>query len=527
MKRIILIVSLIAAVHGVNAQAQRGTRDVQQVRTALGTPEVRFENAESFVRGDTLFISFEVTASGKIISSGEALHIVPVYRTGHDELRFPEILINGKKRAKYYRREQALLSHEAYWAQKPYAVLTLDSRRAETVSYRMNEPLPADMRENATLSLEQYVEDCCNLRLAGIQTLPLRVVETAPPVEEVEVKTPEPEPVVTRPVYESSVTFIRPKKEVVKERNEILTLRINFIVDRHDILPHYANNAAELQKVDDLLGLLSNKDETYRVTSASIRGYASPEAPYEYNLKLSQRRADSFKQYLASRYGLYNLPEFSAKGMGEDWDGLRRAVQQSHMSYKQEVLRIIDGVGIFDGRERMLMDLAGGEPYRYMLRTLFPPLRRMEMEVAYVVRSFETVEAEGLIDERPQDLSQEEIYEVARKRNTERAAQNNRDEYGREYDVAAKYFPDDATANINAASAALVRGDLDEAWQYLSKIQNVPEAYNNLGVYYWLRGDTARAEQYFRLAMNVKGDEEKARKNLEQLKVSLRTKSQE
>jgi len=61
---------------------------------------------------------------------------------------------------------------------------------------------------------------------------------------------------------------------------------------------------------------------------------------------------------------------------------------------------------------------------------------------------------------------------------------------------------------------------LDEAWQYLSKIQDVPEAYNNLGVYYWLRGDTERAERYFRLAMNVKGDEEKARRNLEQLRAS-------
>jgi tetratricopeptide (TPR) repeat protein len=190
------------------------------------------------------------------------------------------------------------------------------------------------------------------------------------------------------------------------------------------------------------------------------------------------------------------------------------------MPCKQEVLSIIDGVGIFNGREKKLMDLAGGDPYRHMLRVLYPPLRRMEMEVAYVVRSFETVEAEGLIDERPQDLSQEEIYEVARKRGAERAARDDRDEYGREYDVAAKYFPDDATANINASSAALVRGDLDEAWQYLSKIQDVPEAYNNLGVYYWLRGDTERAERYFRLAMNVKGDEEKARRNLEQLRAS-------
>ena len=51
---------------------------------------------------------------------------------------------------------------------------------------------------------------------------------------------------VTRPVYESSVT-IRPKKEVVKERNEILTLRINFIVTPRS-LPNYANNAPDCKR---------------------------------------------------------------------------------------------------------------------------------------------------------------------------------------------------------------------------------------------------------------------------------------
>lgn len=215
---------------------------------------------------------------------------------------------------------------------------------------------------------------------------------------------------------------------------------------------------------------------------------------------------------------------FPATGMGEDWEGLRAAVEESDMMYRDAVLTIIDGVDIFKGREKLLMDLAGGVPYKYMLYNLYPPLRRMEMEVSYTVRSFETVEAEEVLKQRPQDLSQEEIYEVARRRNSGDKSQRAAKDYGREYDVAAKYFPNDAVANINAASAALVRGDLDGAWKYLGKVQNVPEAYNNLGVYYWMRGDLSRARDYFRRALKVKGEESRAKYNLEQLEESLQNK---
>lgn len=141
------------------------------------------------------------------------------------------------------------------------------------------------------------------------------------------------------PVYESSVTFIRPKKEVVKDRNEHLSIHINYIVDRYDILPYYASNAEELAKVDNVLRPLSSRRETtYRIRRASIKGYASPEAPYDYNLKLSQRRADGFKQYLIRKYGLYDISMFPATGMGEDWEGLRAAVEESDMMYQDAVL---------------------------------------------------------------------------------------------------------------------------------------------------------------------------------------------
>ena len=56
------------------------------------------------------------------------------------------------------------------------------------------------------------------------------------------------------------------------------------------------------------------------------------------------------------------------------------------MNYRDEVLFLIDQTGVFEGREKKLMDLGGGEPYAYMLKEFFPGLRRVEITVSYDLR---------------------------------------------------------------------------------------------------------------------------------------------
>ncbi len=164
------------------------------------------------------------------------------------------------------------------------------------------------------------------------------------------------------------------------------------------------------------------------------------------------------RDYLHGRYGL--LAEKSRpRARARDWGRVcAEAVGRSDMKAKDEVLDIIDTYDIFDGREKLLMDLRGGDPYRYMLEHIFPPLRRMEMRIDYRVRAFDPEEAGELIGRRPQDLSLQEMYEVAQAENDDRTIVRQRDAYGREYDIAVRYFPDDDIANINASSAALVGG---------------------------------------------------------------------
>ncbi|HHW81019.1 MAG TPA: tetratricopeptide repeat protein [Bacteroidales bacterium] len=100
-------------------------------------------------------------------------------------------------------------------------------------------------------------------------------------------------------------------------------------------------------------------------------------------------------------------------------------------------------------------------------------------------------------------MSQREIFDLAQSRDDKDLLK-----------IAAIYFPNNVIANINASSVALVRGSLDEAWTYLSKVEVNPEAYNNLGIYYWLRGDVESAKDYFEKAMVIDSQNENAVANM-------------
>ena len=153
------------------------------------------------------------------------------------------------------------------------------------------------------------------------------------------------------------------------------------------------------------------------------------------------------------------------------------------------------------------MDLEGGTPYREMMRRYFPKLRRIEVVVQYDVRKVEGDEAAELIYTHPDLLSLKEIYAVAR------YYRPGTEQYREVYEIAAFHFPDDVVANVNAASAVMLTGDLTSAWDYLRKVEADPRAWNNLGVLTLMEGDPSGAAVWFRKAVGV--EPRKARKNLE------------
>lgn len=88
----------------------------------------------------------------------------------------------------------------------------------------------------------------------------------------------------------------------------------------------------------------------------------------------------------------------------------------------------------------------------------------------YTVRPFSIEEAKEILKTKPQQLSLQEMFLVAQ------TYEPGSPEFNEVFDIAVRLFPDDETANLNAACTDLQKGDLTSAEKHLAKAGNSKEA---------------------------------------------------
>lgn len=462
-----------------------------------------------WVEPGLLSLTFSCPSALDGLDGDDMLRISPVLvRPDGKRLHFsPLVYLNPSSKRFLERRLQ--YRPDPLWSRARFCV---GSRAAGPDTYLYQDTLAVGSARGTLLEIRYYYANCCNDYYLTSDTLSVPV----PSYNTIRQLLPVPVLVNRIPLPASSVVFSAPKGEAVKLREQVVRVPLHYRVNQTRVEEGYLDNACWLARLDSLCRPVFSVPADYEVRSIRISGYASPEGDYDYNLRLSQRRAAGFADYVSGRYRV-PLASMQVKGCGEDWDGLCKLVQADSLwAHRDEVLEIIGRYGIFEGREKRLMDLRGGDPYRYMMRRHFPVLRRMELELNYRVRAFTPGEALQKLATRPQDLDTYELYQAARLLAPDSllATAGGRADYGRIYDLAAALHPEDVPTRLNAASAALLRYDLQQAYRYLSTLTGCPEAWNNIGVYYWMCGDLQQAREYFARALLHSPE---ARQNLKQL----------
>ncbi|MCD8034776.1 MAG: DUF3575 domain-containing protein [Alistipes sp.] len=199
-----------------------------------------------------------------------------------------------------------------------------------------------------------------------------------------------PQPVVTERIVRDTV-YIRDTVTIdaslrpQRFRSETYTLHLQYEVGSAKILRHLADNQERLVAFKEFIDRIKG-DSSVVVQRISLTGYCSIEGTAMHNDRLSYARAQSLREYLL---GFYPWMEevMHIDGRGEDWAGLLRLVEQSSIpTWKNDIEHIILNTGIYEGRERKLMELYGGYPYRWMAEEFFPELRRIECNVEYTIR---------------------------------------------------------------------------------------------------------------------------------------------
>lgn len=305
--------------------------------------------------------------------------------------------------------------------------------------------------------------------------------EPKPTVIEVPVVVEKPAPYT--PSYE--LAYIEPQAEKEKSRHLSGKAYLSFLVNKTDIRRDYRNNAAELSKVEETINVV-RKDPNTTITHIDIHGYASPEGSYQSNARLAEGRAQAFKDYVQQ---LIDLPAgiFSVASTPEDWDGLIAALDNP------ELLAIAQSDADPDAKERQMKQRYPTQ-WKQLLADVFPALRHSDYYVSYTIRPFTVEEARDIIRTKPQQLSLNEMFLVA---NTYAPGSEDYDEV---FETAVRMFPDDETANLNAAVIALRKDDLTTAARYLTKAGNSAEAQNARGVLAAKQGHYADAEKAFSLS---------------------------
>ena len=476
MKKIRMILlaacpALFCPVPGSMAQVRQGSVTVQVNELAQ--------------RGDSLYVDMAVTTEGRNVPSRMSADFTPVLVSSERSLALPAVSLMGRNSYRNHRRALALMSAKergAYEKSAPYYVVP-DYKGDSRMDYRLALPYEAWM-SSAKLTLQRIDCGCGKSSVTDVRLLAGKVS-----LEEVIV--------IERYRIEPHLAYIRPEAEAVKSRAEQGESFLDFAVGKTSVNPEFGRNAAELEKIRRMIDLVQD-DKDLTIKRIVIVGYASPEGSLAMNERLSEGRAKALRDYLQSRYPAIPGSLYSIRFGGENWDDLVEAVQTSDMPDKQAVLDIIDRYSIIGGREAKLMALKGGTPWRYMLREMFPSLRKVTVTVDYDVRNFDAEEAKAVVKTRPQTLSLNELYLVA---NT---YEPGSEDFNSLFETAVRLYPESVTATVNAAVAALERRDFVGAERYLRSVKSpdrIPECDNAWGLLLMLRDqDYDRAAPYFEAA---------------------------
>lgn len=332
---------------------------------------ITVSNIDAGARGDTLYISLDMDMSGLKVDSHRFVDLTPVIRSASgQEKELPSVRIFGQNRYKAYNRELALAGEDSKtWESEHYAVFR-SGKQQQPLTYRYALPIE-DWMKGAQLELK---EDWCGCAGATGETGTELLAENLmpePPVEPVEIIPP--------------VVAVEPEPEVKRYRQLTAEVHLNFLVSKSDILPGLGDNQQELEKILRAIEEVKDDKET-AIHQIQIIGYASPEGTLAFNKKLSVDRAAALKNYLAAHY---ELPEemYQVAFGGENWEGLEKELEASEWNYKDEVLDIIRNIPEINLRKSKLKTLRGGEPYRQLLREVYPGLRRVDVVIDYEIET--------------------------------------------------------------------------------------------------------------------------------------------
>ena len=264
--------------------------------------------------------------------------------------------------------------------------------------------------------------------------------------------------------------------------------RLQFIVDKWDIVMDLANNRNELTEMIETLRPIL-QDSLATLTSLNIFGSASAEASYKHNIMLANNRANSAKKWLISQLDLsediQNLINTGAAPEG--WEPVVQAMIAANDpdSIKVRELMLKYPGPTDDAAEKYIRRLPC---WPRIKKNYLAKDRKVLYDYTWTVKSFtDDAELLEMYKKRPDAFNEEEMLRVS----TLAANDMSRIQV---YETILEYFPASHVAANNLAILYLNNDRTDDARRVLeSQKEFTPEMLNTLAASYVFTNDYEKA----------------------------------
>ena len=431
--------------------------------------QVKVSNVEVKQNGNKAEITFDAQIDKDAAGGNYKLVMTPVMFNGSKSLTLAPIEVGN--------RRTRILDARNNVVPVPNTLMTANgkSEHYKAVADYQSWLSGADMR------LDMVKIGCCSDHTLPSMTLASSVV----PGEVIVPKKPVVETPEASSVRASGIVMILEKNASLPAKYDQITPSVPVRLDRVNVVfergssvlnPSLYDNYRELQNI---ISAISSSADFLAGKKIEITGYASPEGTQSGNYYLAERRALAVRDYILANVSSLRTSNFDVVNGGENWEELYKMVQESQMPNHWQVLDVIERIPTYTdhsnklSRKKILMDMNGGNTWRYMLANFFPRLRSAVSVTIYMKNG-----------EAP-------VYATAQSAN------------------------DAALVKINRAIDLIGERNTSLALVFLAQVEDDPRAWNPMAVCYFLENNIAKAKEYFRKSADAGYTE--ARGNLNQI----------
>ncbi|MEN8230397.1 MAG: tetratricopeptide repeat protein [Bacteroidota bacterium] len=274
---------------------------------------------------------------------------------------------------------------------------------------------------------------------------------------------------------------------------------IKYVINRADVR-RAEMGKDEMTKLNEVIKT-TDENERLELKGLEISAYASPDGEVDLNTKLADKRQKTAEKYLAGQLKKSKVEIadelMSLLSTPEDWDGFKKAMEESDIQDKEMILRVLSMHSDPVVREQEIKNLTAA--FEVIAEEILPQLRRSKFTVNMEHIGWSDDELKDLWANNSDTLVLEELLYAA-------TLMEDKESKLAIYKKATEVDPGCVRAHSNLGAVLFEMGKLDKAaaeFKTAKGIKDLDIVNNNLGAVALKKGEVDAAKEAFTASLGA------------------------